>query len=348
MSLKLNSKSNGSTPLTIGTERSRGAKIKNSKQIPNPKIQTKDKIFFIVGPTAIGKSEVAVALAKKLNAEIISCDSMQVYKGMDIITSKPKGRLKKRVTHHLIDVIPPTKEYNVSRYRKHALNKIREIIKKSKTPLFVGGTGLYMSILIDGIFDSRIRNKAMRVRLLAQLAKEGSVDLHKRLREVDAEAANKIHPNDAKRIVRALEVFEATGKPISYLKKQRTGLSEVYDIKIFCLNMKRRQLYKKINERVNRMFDKGLVQELRRLLKLKLSQTASCAIGIKELKGYFDSLYGLEEAKRLIKRNTRLYAKRQLTWFRKDKRIKWIEVGEKETPLSVANRIIGTFPKGTP
>ncbi len=281
----------------------------------------KRKIVFLVGPTAIGKTDVAIALGKKINAEIIACDSMQVYKGMDIITSKPPLALRKRIPHHLISIISTDKEYNVSTYYKDVARKIKEILKRGKIPLITGGTGLYMSILIDGIFKSSAPSKMVRNRLYRRAEERGSEYLYNRLNEIDPQAALKIHPHDTKRIVRALEVFETTGQLISRLQKQRKGLSGVYDIKIFGLNMSREKLYQKIEERVERMFAHGLVGEVERLLKSKLSKTATYAIGLKELKGYFDNLYGLDEAKRMVKRNTRLYAKRQLTWFRKDKKI---------------------------
>jgi len=299
----------------------------------------KPRIIFLVGPTAVGKSETAVSLAKKINAEIISCDSMQVYKGMDIITSKPPLASRRIIPHHLLSVISPDKEYCVFRYYKDASPKIKEILRRGKTPLIAGGTGLYMSILIDGIFKSISPSKAIRNRLYKQAEELGSEYLYKRLKDIDLEAAAKIHPHDTKRIVRALEVFETTGQPISKLQKERKGLGQEYDIKVFGLNMPRERLCKRIDARVEKMFSKGLVAEVKRLLKFKLSKTAAYAIGIKEAKGYLDGLCDLEEAKRLVKRNTRLYAKRQLTWFRKDRRISWFGVGEKETPASVANRI---------
>ena len=299
----------------------------------------KPKLVFLVGPTAIGKTKVAVLLAKKLNAEIISCDSMQVYKNMDIVTSKPGCALRKMVKHHLIDIISPVVEYNVSKYRREAIKKIGEIVNKGKLPLFVGGTGLYRSILIDGIFKQKAQNKLIRSRLFKQAKKFGSTYLYKRLEKIDPEAAGKIHPNDTKRLVRALEVFEASGEPISKLQKQRRGLADEYDIKIFCLNMERDKLYQRIDKRVDKMFEDGVEKEVKKLLKLKLSRTAKYAIGIRELKGYFAGEYDLAEANRLIKRNSRLYAKRQLTWFRKDKRISWINIAKKETPERISKRI---------
>jgi len=299
----------------------------------------KRKTVFLMGPTAIGKTETAICLARKINAEIISCDSMQIYKGMDIITSKPSAVLRRNVNHHLIDVIAPTKEYNVSMYRRDALKKIKEVIKKGRIPLLAGGTGLYMSILIDGIFTLEQKNKSIREGLYRLAESRGNQYLHKRLQNIDPEAALKIHPNDTRRIVRALEVFKNTGKPISFLQKQRKGLNQEYDVKIFCLNMPREKLYKIIDERVDKMFARGIVSEAKKLLKSRLSKTASSAIGLRELKGYFDGLYDLEEVKHLIKRNTRLYAKRQLTWFRKDKRINWINISDKEEPKEVAERL---------
>jgi tRNA dimethylallyltransferase len=300
---------------------------------------TRQKLIFLVGPTAVGKTNIAVYLARKLNAEIISCDSMQIYQGMDIITSKPSAILRKNVRHHLIGVVSPAKEYNVARYRLEALKKIKEILGQGNVPLFVGGTGLYMSILVDGIFKAKSRKSAIRKRLYKESERLGSDYLYRRLQKVDPEAALKIHPHDTRRIVRALEAFQICGKPISRLQKERKGLFDEYEVRIFCLNMERSSLYARIEKRIDKMFRQGLLPEVKKLFRLKLSKTAACAIGIKELKGYFDGLYDLEEAKRLMKKNTRNYAKRQLTWFRKDKRIEWVGVGDKESSASIANRI---------
>lgn len=297
------------------------------------------KIIFIVGPTAIGKSEAAVYLAKRIGAEVISCDSMQVYKGMDIITSKPKLALRKTIKHYLISTVPLGKDYDVSSYRNDALKKVKEIISRGKVPIFVGGTGLYMSILVDGIFEEGVQDKLMRDRLYEIAKNRGSIYLHNQLKRVDPEAAAKIHPNDTKRIIRALEVFRVTGKPISSLQKKRHGLRDEYEIRIFCLNTEKGELYKRIDERVERMFKEGLIKEVRGLLRKRLSRTASFAIGIREAKGYLRGDYGLEEAKDMIKLNTRRYAKRQLTWFRKDKKIVWINLKDKDTPFKISRRI---------
>ncbi|MDD5692069.1 MAG: tRNA (adenosine(37)-N6)-dimethylallyltransferase MiaA [Candidatus Omnitrophica bacterium] len=299
----------------------------------------KKKIFFLIGPTGIGKSAAAVSLAKKIKAEIISCDSMQVYRGMDVITSKASATQRRQARHHLLSVVKPSEEYNAARYRDEALAICDKLFKKRKVPLFVGGTGLYYSITIDGLFPAVPEDKKIRAGLYKEARTKGGSQLYKRLAKVDPAASAKIHPNDTKRMIRALEVFMLTGKPITSLQKQRKGLGPEYEVKIFGLNTKRELLYKKINARVERMFNLGLVAEVKRLLKAKLSKTASCAIGVKQLKGYFDGKYSLEEAGRLIQQESRRYAKRQLTWFRKDKRVKWINVKDKETPRGIAGRI---------
>ena len=300
----------------------------------------KKKIIFLTGPTAAGKTEVAIKLARKINAEIISCDSMQVYKEMEVISSQPGVRLRKMIPHHLLGIVPPLKEYNVAAYRRDALKKIKQIMHKGKTPLFVGGTGLYMSVLIDGIFRVKAQDDLLRQRLYKEAEDSGSGFLFERLLKVDPAAASKIHPNDIRRIVRALEVFEITGKPISLLQKQRKGITDKYDVRIFCLNMQRDKLYKKIEERLDRMFDRGLVTEVKRLFhRQRLGKTAAAAIGVRELKGYFAGLCDLNEAKRQMVRNTCLYAKRQLTWFRKDKRIQWVQISAGESADAAAKRI---------
>ena len=288
----------------------------------------------MVGPTAAGKTALAIKMARKLNAEIISCDSMQIYKGMEILSSQPKRSELKKIPHHLLAQVSPEKEFNVSRYRSLALKKIKEVHKKGKLPLFVGGSGLYMSVVIDGIFKVKAEDKKIRGKLYRQASKMGNLYLHQRLAEVDPQAASKIHPNDIKRIVRALEVFEVSGKPISELQAARVGLENKYDIKIMRLDMPRVELDQKINKRVDKMFRQGLVKEVKKLLKLKLSRTSRYAIGINEVKGYLNGLYNLKAAKELIKKNTRKYARRQMTWFRKDKRINIIDAVRKPICLS--------------
>lgn len=302
-------------------------------------IKKDKKIIFIVGPTATGKSEVAVKLAEKAKGEVVSCDSMQIYKGMNILASLPSKELLSKARHYLVERVSPEKEYDVSKYRLAALRAINKILKSGKTPIVVGGTGLYMNILVDGIFKIKEPDKAIRKRLYSLSIKKGNEFLYNKLKDVDKEAALKIHPNDIKRVLRALEVFEATGKPISLLHKQRRGLIDEYDVRIFCLNLSRDKLYKRIDQRVEKMFDSGVVGEVKNLIKKDLSKTAKYAIGIREIAGALKGEYDLEQAKLLMQKNTRNYAKKQLTWFRKDKRIKWINIKEKDTAERIAKHI---------
>jgi len=299
----------------------------------------KKRIIFLLGPTAIGKSAIAIHLAKKIGAEIISCDSMQLYRAMDIVTAQPTLSQRSRVKHHLLGVINPAKEYNVARYRKDAMSICRRLFLKGKIPLFVGGAGLYYSIIVDGIFPEVSEDKLIRSRLFSQLQLKGNKFMHKRLLKVDPLAAKKIHPNDTRRIIRALEVYLKTGLSISALQKKRVGLGKEYEIKIFALNADRQMLYDKIDQRVDKMLNSGLIKEVRQLLKHKLSKTAYCAIGVRELEGYFNQAYSQDEARRLIQRNSRHYAKRHLTWFRKDRRIQWVNIKAKETRGATAQRI---------
>lgn len=297
------------------------------------------KIFFLVGPTAIGKSAIAVRLAKKLKCEIISLDSMQIYKGLDILSSKPSERMRKAIAHHLLDIASPNQNFDAALYRKSALRKIGEIHNRGKIPLFTGGTGLYMNVLIDGIFKEVTGDEELRKKLYAQAKRRGGDYLYRKLEAVDKTAAGKIHPHDLRRIIRALEVYQLTGKPISELWKKRSGLSGKYDLKIFGLNKDRQDLYNDINARVEKMFQNGLVNEVKKLLKEKLSLTCVQAIGIKEIRGYLDGVYDLSAAKELLKKNTRNYAKRQLTWFRKDKRVRWIDAGKPDALKEIISAI---------
>ncbi|MDD5501662.1 MAG: tRNA (adenosine(37)-N6)-dimethylallyltransferase MiaA [Candidatus Omnitrophota bacterium] len=301
-----------------------------------------DMVVFLVGPTGIGKTEVSVKLAKKIGGEIISCDSMQIYKDMNIITSAPRRALLKSVKHHLLGVVSPQKEWNVSAYRRLALKSVKEIFSRGRTPLFTGGTGLYLSSLVDGIFEERETLPGLRASLEAL---DGGI-LARRLAKVDPEASKKIHLHDKKRIVRALEVYESTGHPISALQKRRNGLADTHTVRIFCLSMDRNDLYARIDARVEKMFSLGLLKEAKSLLGRRLSRTARYAIGLRELKSYFKGEISLDSAKELIKRNSRRYAKRQLTWFRKDKRIIWVEAGRRDAPERIAGRIYSLLKDG--
>ncbi|MDD5072746.1 MAG: tRNA (adenosine(37)-N6)-dimethylallyltransferase MiaA [Candidatus Omnitrophica bacterium] len=287
-----------------------------------------DRLIFLVGPTAIGKTGISFELAKLIECEIVSCDSMQVYKGMNVGTSKPAKCLLNSIPHHLIDIVEPSEEFSVARFRALAVKAIEEITARRKTPLLVGGSGLYVKVLIDGIFEAPQTDRELRERLEQEAGEFGIEVLYRRLQEADKEGAGKIHANDLRRIIRALEVYEKAKAPISQLRKNTAGLGDKYEVRIFGLDMERAALYRKIDERVELMFAEGLVNETRSLLEGKLSLTASQALGYKEVLGYLDGEYGLEEAKRLVKRDTRHFAKRQLTWFRRDKRIEWITLDD--------------------
>ena len=279
------------------------------------------QILFLVGPTAVGKTKVSIYLARLLNTHIISCDSMQVYKGMDIGTQKPTASQLRSVPHHMVSMISPARNFSVGDFRQKAIGYIDQIEKQGKIPLLVGGTALYMKALIDGLFPSPPADRRLRKRLLMLQKQNKPGFLYKQLKKIDSKTAALLHPNDTRRIIRALEVYEKTGKPMSELKKKTKGLSARYEVKIFCLNRDREQLYRMIDERVDKMFGQGLLKECRRLRKRRLSMTALQALGYKEVFSYLDTGLSLQKAKALIKQYTRNFAKRQLSWFRNDERI---------------------------
>ena len=289
----------------------------------------KNKIFVIVGPTASGKTDTAFELARQMNGEIISCDSMQVYKEMPIVTQMPPLAYLKAIPHHMISKIPPEEEYSAAGFVNNAKPLIEGMIEKGKIPIIVGGTGLYVKALIDGLFPSPPKDERFRKKMEDKVKKHGPAALHEELKRKDPDTAKKIHSNDIRRIIRALEILELTGIPMSEHKPNTRGIAEEYEIILLGLNMPRKYLYEKINDRIEKMFKDGVVEEVRQLLKKhKLSKTAGSALGIKELSGYIKRQYGLKEAVELLKRNTRRYAKKQLTWFRSDKRIRWFDEGK--------------------
>jgi len=288
----------------------------------------KNKVIIIVGPTASGKTEAAIGLVGLIKSEIISCDSMQVYKDMPVLTQAPSGDDLKRIPHYLISEIAPEDEYSAAKFADNAKLLIKAILEKGKTPIIVGGTGLYVKALVDGLFPSPKKDEVFRKSLEEKAKKQGSKVLYNELKKNDPKAASKIYPNDTRRIIRALEVYHLTGIPISEHKKNTQGIKDIYDIVFLGINIPRKKLYEIINTRVEKMFRNGLIPEVKKLLKRKLSMTARSALGIKEVEGYLKNNYGLEEAKELLKKNTRRYAKKQMTWFKVDKRIRWFSEGE--------------------
>jgi len=302
----------------------------------------KKKIIFIVGPTAVGKTDVAFWLAKRLKTEIVSCDAMQAYREVSILTGKPSCRMLKTVKHHLIDAVSVTKNFDVFIFRKKALRAIRAIERKKMIPVVVGGSGLYMSALLDGIFEEehRGRNLEVRKKIEENIQSKGKEKMFERLRKIDPMSASRIHINDVRRLVRALEVFEIYGKPISQLQPNREGLWDKYNVRIFMLNRDRDKLYDRINKRVDKMFKAGALKEIKKIKQKKISQTARGIIGLKETFTFLGGGHDLEKIKESIKKNTRNFAKRQLTWFRRDQRLKWINIKESDTAKSIREEIL--------
>lgn len=298
------------------------------------------KIIFLVGPTAVGKTEIALQLAKNIKVEIIACDSMQVYKGMEIISSAPLAYIRKRFPHHLIAYVSVASEYNVSRYRKAAIRKIKEIIARGKIPLFVGGTGLYFKVLLDGIFPAPGEDKEIRQRLYCQASRCGQEKLYLKLKSVDPLAASRLHPHDLRRIIRALEVYEKTKITISEWQKRCHGLSSDFSTQIFGLIRGKNDLHRRIDQRLETMFKVGLLKEMSCLLRRNLGKTAKQVLGMKEISGYLNGEYDLQTAKELLKQNTYRYVKKQITWFKKDKRINWIRLSPRISAKKVAQDIL--------
>ena len=297
-------------------------------------------LIFIVGPTAVGKSETGLCLAGRLNAEIVCCDAMQVYREITIANDKPSSKIRALVPHHLVDILSMTEDFNVARYGGLAVSAIQDIQARGKTPLIIGGSGMYMSVLLDGIFEGIAPEEDLREELIEEERAKGLGFLHERLKALDPQAAAKIHPHDPQRIIRALGVALSTGQPISSLQQKRKGLWGNVPIKIFALNRPRQELYQRAEARVDDMFAKGLLEEIKQVSALPLSVTARKIIGIPEIMGYFKGEHDLERAKYLMKLHTRHYIKRQLTWFRRDKRLTWIDIKQTDTNESIADRIV--------
>jgi len=295
----------------------------------------KKKVIFIVGPTAVGKTRLSVAFAEKINGEIISADSMQAYRGMDIVSQAPSGSEQKKIRHHLVNFLDPREEYSAAIFSRKAEKAIRDILHMGKIPIVTGGSGLYVKALIDGIFPSKGKSESVREKLRDEASKKGVLFLHGKLKKLDPQSARKIHPNDLKRVVRALEIYELEKKTKSRLKTKTKGIKNRYDVVVFGLVMDRKRLYERIEKRVDFMFRKGLVKEAKRLLNRRLSATSKQALGVRHIAGYLLGEYTLETAKKILKRDTRRFAKKQLTWFRPDKRIRWLDLDRMHTGRAV-------------
>lgn len=289
-------------------------------------MKKKPNVIVICGPTASGKTALSIELAKKINGEIISADSMQIYQYMDIGTAKPTIEEMQGIKHYLIDCVPPNVRYSVAEYKKDALNSIQEIIKKGKTPIIVGGTGLYIDSLVQGIEYDDVQIDLDYREHLEEIAKnEGLEKLYLQATKLDSEAMKKISSNDKKRIFRVLEIYHSTGKTKTEQEIESRKKENPYDYKVFAIDMNRDKLYDRINKRVDIMLERGLVDEVIQLTK-KYEQlpTAIQGLGYKEVILYLDGKISYEDMVQKIKQETRHYAKRQLTWFRRNKQIIWI------------------------
>ena len=290
----------------------------------------KPKILVVAGPTASGKTKIGVELAKRLNGEIISADSMQIYKHMNIGTAKPTPEEMQNIPHHLIDFVELGENFSVVQYKEMATKCIEDILSRGKVPIFVGGTGLYINSITEEIkYDETAENKEIRERLEKIAENEGNERLYAKLKKVDIDTYNRLHLNDTKRIIRALEVFESTGITITEHQKMSKEIEKKYDYRIVGLWMERENLYNKINLRVDKMIEDGLEDEARNIIEMiknKGKITSFQAIGYKEFLRYFDGEVSREDAIASIKQESRRYAKRQVTWFKRTNGLKWINI----------------------
>jgi tRNA dimethylallyltransferase len=297
--------------------------------------------WFLTGPTAGGKTEIGVELALRLGAEIVSMDSMALYRGMDIGTAKPTARQRSVVPHHLVDVLEPHEEYSVAEYLSAAQGAVEEIRSRGREALFVGGTPLYLKALLRGLFRGPPADWPLRRSLEEEARYQGSEVLHRRLAEVDPEAARRLHANDTRRIIRALEVHAKTGQPISSYQQQFAFGRPAEACRVFVLDWPKEELAARIDHRVEQMFAAGLVDETQRLLAgpLALSKTARQALGYREVIEHLQCQRGLEETVALVKTHTRQFAKRQRTWFRSLSECRFVPVSEGVASAAAAEQI---------
>ncbi|HJD37324.1 MAG TPA: tRNA (adenosine(37)-N6)-dimethylallyltransferase MiaA [Candidatus Blautia ornithocaccae] len=287
----------------------------------------KKPLIVLTGPTAVGKTSLSIALARAVEGEIISADSMQVYKHMDIGSAKIKKEEMEGIPHYLIDVLEPDEEFHVVRFQEMAKEAMKEIYSKGKIPILTGGTGFYIQAVVKDIdFSQDTEKSSVRERLENLAQEKGGEYLHELLAQRDPESAEKIHPNNIKRVIRALEYYELTGEKISLHNEREGEKVSPYNTAYFVLNDHRERLYEKIDRRVDQMLDEGLVEEVRRLAQMGYTRdmVSMQGLGYKEILAYLEGEYSLEEAVYVLKRDTRHFAKRQLTWFRREKDVIWV------------------------
>ena len=301
-------------------------------------------LFILAGPTAIGKTEISIKLAQRLNGEIISADSMQIYKYMDVGSAKISEAEMGGVPHHLIDIIEPTEGFSVAEFKEKAQRAIEEITDKNKLPMIVGGTGFYINSLVYNYsFADTNKDEQYRDYLTKLAATHGNEYVHNLLKDIDEESFNKLYPNDLKRVIRALEVYRVSGKPMSEFSAEQNILDIPYNVYYFVLNMDRKKLYSRINSRVDIMMKSNLIHEVMKLKEMgyNADMQSMKGIGYKEILYYLNNEISLEEAVEMIKQGSRNYAKRQLTWFRKDPRINWINKDDFKSDDEIVEYIAG-------
>lgn len=304
-------------------------------------MENKKNLIVLVGPTAVGKTKMSIDIAKTFNCEIISGDSMQVYKEMNIGTAKIKLPEMQGIPHHLINIKEPDEDFTVAEFQKMVREKIDDITLRAKIPMIVGGTGLYIqAILYDYQFSHIQEDKAFRKKMEQKVANGQSEQLYSRLEEIDPISARKIHPNNIQRVIRALEIYELSGKSMSeWQQNQKEDM--IYNTALIGLTMDRKKLYDRINQRVDLMIEEGLLEEVKSLYQSGIRNTQSIkAIGYKELYQYFDGQLTLEESIEHLKRNSRQFAKRQYTWFRNKMDVRWFDLTDEREHLKKTSQII--------
>ena len=295
----------------------------------------KPKIVIVLGPTAVGKTELALAVAQRVNAEIVNADSQQVYRYLDIGTGKPSKPERERVRHHLIDVVNPDEDFNAARYRQLAAASIDEIHKRGAKVLVSGGTGLYLKALTGGLFSGPSQDTELRANLEREIAQIGLAALYDRLIAIDPGANTKIHPNDRQRIIRALEVYQSTGRPLSEWQNEHRFQEEAFQVLKIGLERARAELYDLINRRSESMIRAGLLDEVRGLMErgYELDLKPLRSVGYRQMGEVIEGIKGLPEAMAEMKQETRRLAKRQLTWFRSDPEIRWFHPEKQEREI---------------
>jgi len=303
-------------------------------------------LFILAGPTAVGKTEISIKLARKLNGEIISADSMQIYKYMNVGSAKISELEMKGIPHHIVDIIQPNEEFSVADFKERAEIAIDEITSKNKLPMIVGGTGFYINSLIYNYsFASTNKDELYRDHLTKLATEKGNEHVHEMLKNIDEVSYNKLYPNDLKRVIRALEVYKVSGKPMSSFAAEQNILDIPYNVHYFVLNMDRQELYGRINKRVDIMMENNLVDEVIELKKMGYNSDMQSmkGIGYKEILYYLNDEISLSEAVEMIKQGSRNYAKRQLTWFRKDPRVNWINKDDFSCDNEIVEYIASTL-----